>query len=541
MTRSEANLSSPTISPLRGLVEVTRLLRAREDLPALLDAVARTIGESLGYGTVAVNLYRPAWDDFEVTTVFGNEAARAILLGNARPGDDWSLLLSERFEHHGAYVVPSGSVDWDSLGPSYVPQGEPASDPDAWDPEDALFVAMRDQQGNLLGIISVDEPASGLRATDDELDVLVALADHAALALEAAREAGDSRRHQRALEALLAVSSRITGETSNAEILRRVCRGIHDALEFQNVCAALVEAETGIVVPHAAAGWQLEELRQRELVSVAQIEPLLDDEFLREGCYLLTHEEARERLATEVGVYPSQLNGRGPWAWNRHWLIVPLRDGSGALLGIIWVDNPCDRLVPSPDRLQALRIFANDAAAALVSGRHLGELRFLANHDPLTRLHNRRAFVNRLEGEVARGRRYGRSFGLVIADLDDFKQLNDRYGHPVGDEALVAFAEVVVESLRKPDDAFRIGGDEFAVILAEATEDDTRQVVARIEAHLERLAAGGAPWVSDLSASFGCASCPEDATDTQTLFRLADEAQYDAKRNGTVLRFVARA
>ncbi|MFL5959880.1 MAG: diguanylate cyclase domain-containing protein [Gaiellaceae bacterium] len=534
-------MSLPTISPLRGLVEVTRLLRAREDLPALLDAVARTIGESLGYGTVAVNLYRPSWDDFEVTTVYGNEEARAALLGNSRPGDDWTVLLSDRFERRGAYVVPSGAVDWSSLGPSYVPQGERASDPGAWDPEDALFVAMRDQQGRLLGIISVDEPLSGRRPSDEELDVLVALADHAALALEAAREGAESSRHQRALEELLAVSSRITGETSNAEILRRVCTGIRDALDFRNVCAALVDTETGAVVPQATAGWQLEELQQRAFVSVAQLEPLLDDAFLREGCYLLTNEQARERLESEVEVYPSQLNGRGPWAWNRHWLIVPLRDGRGALLGIIWVDNPSDRLLPSADRLQALRIFANDASAALVSGRHLGQLRFLADHDPLTRLLNRRAFVSRLDGEVARVRRYGRSFGLVIADLDDFKQLNDHYGHATGDEALVAFANVLVESLRKPDDAFRVGGDEFAAILAEASEEDARRVVGRAETLLGELSAGGKPWTAGLSASFGCAACPQDAADAQTLFRLADEAQYDAKRNGAVLRFVARA
>jgi diguanylate cyclase (GGDEF)-like protein len=533
-------VSLPTISPLRGLVEVTRLLRAREDLPALLDAVARTIGESLGYRTVAVNLYRPAWDDFEVTTVYGNEEARAALLGYARPGDDWNVLLSDRFERRGAYVVPSGSVDWDSLGPSYVPQGEPATDPDAWDPEDALFVAMRDQQGDLLGILSVDEPLNGRRPTDDELDVLVSLVDHAALALEAAREAAASTRHQRALEELLDVSSRITGETSNAEILRRVCTGIRDALDFQNVCAALVDPATGHVSPQAAAGWQLEELRARGQVTVAQLEPLLDDEFLKEGCYLLTHEQVSARIASDVEVYPSQLNGRGPWAWNRHSLIVPLRDGGGATLGYIWVDNPSDRLVPSADRLQALRIFANDAAAALVSGRHLGELRFLADHDPLTRLLNRRAFVNRLDGEVARATRYGRSFGLIIGDLDDFKQLNDRFGHAAGDDALVAFGNVIVESLRKPDDAFRIGGDEFAVLLAEATEDDAMQVVSRVEALLEQLAADGEPWLRDLSASFGCAACPEDARDAQTLFRLSDEALYDAKRNGTVLRFVAR-
>jgi len=542
MTRSEPSyVSLPTISPLRGLVEVTRLLRAREDLPALLDAVARTIGESLGYGTVAVNLYRPAWDDFEVTTVYGNEEAREVLLGNARPLDDWTVLLAEPFERRGAYVVLAGTVDWDSLGPSYVPQGDPSSGPDAWDPEDALFVPMRDQHGSLLGIISVDEPVTGRRPTDDELEVLVALVDHAALALEAARESAASTRHQRALEELLAVSSRITGETSSGEILRRVCVGIRDALDFENVCAALADPETGAVVPHASAGWQLDELRERAPISVAQVEPLLDDEFLREGCYLLTHEAARERLSSDVEVCPSQLNGRGPWAWNRHWLIVPLRDGRGALLGIIWVDNPCDRLVPSADRLQALRIFANDASAALLSGRHLGELRFLANHDPLTRLLNRRAFVNRLDGEVARARRYGRSFGLVLADLDAFKQLNDRYGHATGDEALAAFAGVLTECLRQPDDAFRIGGDEFAMILAEATHDDARFVVSRINSLLEHLSAGRERWLTGLSSSFGFASCPADASDAQTLFSLADEALYDAKRNGSGLRFVARA
>jgi diguanylate cyclase (GGDEF)-like protein len=530
----------PTISPLRGLVEVTRLLRAREDLPALLEAVARTIGESLGYQTVAVNLYRPAWDDFEVSTVHGNEEARTMLLGNIRPGDDWSVLLARRFERRGAYVVPSGSVDWASLGPSYIPQGERAADPEAWDPEDALFVPMRDAAGRLLGILSVDEPLSGRRPTDEELDVLVSLADHAALALEASREAAETMRHQRALEELLAVSSRISGEISSEEILRHVCVGMRDALDFRNVCAALVDPDTGAVVPRAAAGWRLGEL-STQFVSLAQLEPLLDEEFEREGCYLLTHEQARARLDPDVEVYPSQLNGHGPWAWNRHWLIVPLREGEGRLLGIIWVDNPCDRLVPSAERLQALRIFANDAAAALVSGRHLTELRFLADHDPLTRLFNRRAFVERLDEEVARAIRHGRSFGLVVADLDRFKRLNDRYGHAAGDAALVTFASVLSGSLRKSDIAFRIGGDEFAVLLAEAKEQGARQVVKRLGTLLHDAEAPDEPWLAALTASFGCASYPYDASDAQALFRLADEALYDAKRNGSELRFVSSA
>jgi diguanylate cyclase (GGDEF)-like protein len=111
----------------------------------------------------------------------------------------------------------------------------------------------------------------------------------------------------------------------------------------------------------------------------------------------------------------------------------------------------------------------------------------------------------------------------------------------VGDEALVAFANVLSESLRKPDDPFRIGGDEFAILLSEATENDARFVVARVKALLDQLSAGGPPWLSDLTASFGCAACPEDAADAQTLFRLADEAQYEAKRGGSGLRFVTPA
>jgi diguanylate cyclase (GGDEF)-like protein len=215
-------------------------------------------------------------------------------------------------------------------------------------------------------------------------------------------------------------------------------------------------------------------------------------------------------------------------------------DADGGLMGIIWVDNPDDRLVPSNDRLQALRIFANDATAALVSGRHLGELRFLADHDPLTRLLNRRAFVQRLDGEVARATRYGRSFGLIVADIDAFKQLNDRHGHAAGDAALVRFAAVLTQALRRPDDAFRIGGDEFAVLLAEASDDDARAVVQRVQTLLEENETAN-PWLAGMQASFGCASCPEDATDAHTLFRLADEALYAAKRNGSGLRFVARA
>lgn len=524
----------PPISPLRGLLEVTGLLRAQEDLPELLGAVARSIGESLGYETVAINLYRPAWDDFCVLTVYGNEAARETLVGHVRSSAEWDRLLAPDFLVRGAYLIRAGAIDWGEMGPSYIPAGARAADPQAWDPEDALFVPLRHQDGHLLGVVSVDEPTSGRKPTDEELDVLVALADHAALAVQAAQEAAEAGRHRRALEELLSVSSRITGQPSTEEMLGHVCSGIRDALGFQNVCAALIDRETGRVVPTATAGRPLSSVARH--VYLEHLQPLLDRRFHREGCYLLPDDEARRRFPRARSLYRSQLNGRGPWAWDHHWLLVPLRDADGGLLGVIWADDPDDRLLPSADKLQALRIFANDAAAAVVSGRHLDELRFLADHDPLTRLLNRRAFVARLDGEVARATRYGRSFGLVVADLDRFKQLNDRYGHAAGDEALATFSTVLSQALRRSDDAFRIGGDEFAMLLAEADEEDAREVVRRVQ---RLLGSSEEAWLAEVTASFGCASCPDDATDAHTLFRLADEALYEAKRRGSGLHFVA--
>ena len=528
--------SLPPISPLRALLEVTRLLRAEEELPELLAAIARTIAESLGYGTVAINLYRPAWDDFCVTTVHGSQAAQDALLGRVRNLADWERLLDDRFLRRGAYVIEHGAVDWDAVGVTYVPDMEPPTAPDGWHPEDALFVPMRHSDGHLLGILSVDEPKSGLRAGDEELDVLSALSAHAAFAVQAAQEAGDAARHRLALEELLAVSSRLTAEPAVDEILRAVCSGIRDALGFLNVFAQLVDPETGRLEPRASVGWAMDDLRAGGGVLITDVEPLLDPAFEIEGCYLLPDDEARRRVEAEVGRYITHLNGSGPWAWNQHWLFVPLRDVEDELIGMIWVDEPADRLLPSADRLQALRIFANQAAAAVVSAAHQQELRFLADHDPLTRLLNRRAFVDRLDAEVARASRYGRSFALVLCDLDGFKELNDRYGHPAGDDALQIFG---IDPRRLAPPAGPGLPDRRRRVRAAARRGERRRRSRRRRHGRPRSSKGTRSFrIEGLRASYGVASCPADAPDAQTLFRLADEALYLAKRNGSGLQFV---
>ena len=500
---------------------MTRLARAGGRLPERLEKLAETIGDSLGYETVAITLYRPAWDDFRVTAVSGREQARETLMGCTRTWDDYRPLLDERFLRRGAYVIPAGEHDWSESGPSFTPPVEPVpGDPDAWHPDDVLLVALRTSEGRLLGIMSVDEPGSLRRPGDDDLDVLVSVAEHVALAIDGAEADARGVRHSASLRHLLQVSSRLRESTDVDGLLQAVVDGIRRALGFERVSIELTQADGRAFKPRSATGWGSAGPPPSGLTPDT-IEPLLDSGYEFEGCYLLPYDVASARVPNMR--YASALNGNGPNAWNRHWLIVPLHDREGTLQGFIWADDPGDRLVPEREQLQALRLFANQASAALESSARFEELQFLADHDPLTRLLNRRAFVRQLDMETSRSVRYGHTFALVLCDLDDFKLLNDRAGHLVGDEELGRFARRLTGAMRRTDFAYRIGGDEFALILVPAAGAESQAVIERI-----RTGAGADDAVS---ASFGVAVYSQQGS-ADDLFRLADEAMYSAKRSG---------
>jgi diguanylate cyclase (GGDEF)-like protein len=526
-----------TLARLRGLLDVSRVVRDDDSLPHVLSAIARTISESLGYQAVVVNLYRPAWDDFEVTTVHDRDP-RSVeqLLGSRGGWADWEPLLDERFKRRGAYFVRAGEHDWSGDLLVVTPDIPVSDDPNAWHPEDALFVPLTRSDGHLLGILSVDEPISGMRPQDAELEVLVALAEHVSLALESAQEAARASRYRSALERLLQISSRLTETLSIDAVLQSVAEGIADALGFAKVSIDLPSPENGVLTPRCAVGWSLADMAANAPLTLDMVRPLLTPEFEIEGCYLLSSDQAMARLPERHHVYESVFNGTGPHAWDHHWLIVPLTDREGEPIGVIWVDDPIDRLQPSAEILQALRVFANQATAALDSATHFEEMRFLAEHDPLTRLHNRRAFTRRLAVETARSGRYHRPFALVTCDLDGFKALNDLHGHLAGDMALERMGTMLSEALRQTDAAFRIGGDEFALLLPETDEAEVRAVIDRIAAG---LVDGSDPRFEDLGASFGVAVYPRDGDEPEALFRAADEAMYAAKRSGQRAHFAA--
>lgn len=161
-----------------------------------------------------------------------------------------------------------------------------------------------------------------------------------------------------------------------------------------------------------------------------------------------------------------------------------------------------------------------------------GALVHSARYDSLTSLFNRGTFLAEFEREVSRSVRGGGAFSLAIFDLDHFKQLNDRYGHPVGDRVLKSFAEVLRASIRKHDTAGRHGGEEFALLMPNAGKDTGVRVAERVRRELE----GRRVMVDDkrieVTVSGGVATYGVDGEDWDTLLSAADTALYEAKNAG---------
>jgi diguanylate cyclase (GGDEF)-like protein len=165
------------------------------------------------------------------------------------------------------------------------------------------------------------------------------------------------------------------------------------------------------------------------------------------------------------------------------------------------------------------------AAAFAEKRRADEESRYLAASDPLTGLGNYRKLIDTLEAETRRSDRTGRSFALLLMDLDGLKMINDAHGHLVGNRALCRMAHVLQNHSRKIDTAARYGGDEFALVIPEVGIEVARQVANRIS---EWLAGDGeAP---ALSVSIGAAVCPQDGESIEMLLRAADRDLYEGKR-----------
>jgi diguanylate cyclase (GGDEF)-like protein len=151
------------------------------------------------------------------------------------------------------------------------------------------------------------------------------------------------------------------------------------------------------------------------------------------------------------------------------------------------------------------------------------------NTDSLTRLANRRLFIDLLEKAISFARRHEQTLSVIMADLDHFKAINDTYGHQTGDQVLVAFAQVLQTSIRQEDLAARFGGEEFILMLPGIALEQAAVLGERLRENLENLAIPGLK--TRVTASFGIAQYRPDDT-LETLVKRADEGLYAAKAAG---------
>jgi diguanylate cyclase (GGDEF)-like protein/PAS domain S-box-containing protein len=473
------------VAPLRGLLELSRLIRRQPTLGETLRALADTVSEALGFAITIVNVYRPEQDEYEVVAIHGTESARDNLLGQVTAGETWEPLLDPRFRRHGVYFLPEGSIEYDDSVTWHVP--EPAdsvpAEADSWRPDDALFATLDGAAGRRYGIISVDEPLSGRRPDEHTLEVLGALAAHAALAIESSQQLA-------ALEAALSRN-------------RAVIASALDSVVAVDVDDRIIEFNPAA---ERTFGYHSRDVMGRSALELL-VPPDGREDYRRNGRRL--RQNRRSRLLDR-----------------RMETTAMRRDGT-----TFPVELTVTRVEGAQGDDPIFYAFVRD-----ISERRRGEeqLAYLAYHDPLTGLPNRLMVEQELDLALARARRSGGAAALMFVDLDDFKDVNDRLGHAAGDRLLSAVAARLRGVLRATDVLARQGGDEFLVLLADLA-DEAALAAESVGAKL--LEALGEPFVvADTEvrtgASIGISLYPADAADTEALMRHADAAMYQAKGAG---------
>ncbi len=210
--------------------------------------------------------------------------------------------------------------------------------------------------------------------------------------------------------------------------------------------------------------------------------------------------------------------------------VVPLKQG-GAVTGAIVVESEHVGGVLLRD-MRNVRLLGAVASVSLETVWQIEEATLRARTDALTGLANRRAFDEALARAIAEADRFGHNVGLVICDVDNFKRVNDLYGHEVGDHVLRSIAASLATGVRGVDLVARYGGEELVMLLGKADVAMAWEVAERMRAAIEAKTIGVGEHLVHVTASFGVASYPETARLGDELFPAADKALYAAKREG---------
>lgn len=507
------------LTPIEALLELARSA-VEDSLPVVLSTVAATIQSVGGYRAVVVNIYRPAWDDYEVVYVLGSEESHAVLDGTCAPSESWNrLFATEEQRLPGVFFLTREAAFWQGLDDVYTPEVPWSDDPHAWQADDGLIVFLRDAAGTPLGFLSVDEPVNGRRPTDDELRQLRAICSHAEQALASAQRNEAAAEHERMLCELLAAAPALSACSTPRELLETACETVVPHLGFERIAAYAVHDEETIELS-ATRGWDYPP-PLAERLAVADVESVLAENPEHAGCWLLDATSSGQLPSHAPGEH-SRCNGHGPSAWHEHRLLLPCRGDDGCLRALIVIEDPTDRLLPTDERRRAVRLLIEQVSAAHSVIEHREQLSHLASHDPLTGVRNRRGLTDLLAQHPGAA--------LVVCDLDHFKEVNDRYGHNVGDLVLARFGELLRDLCRDEDVPIRLGGEEFCVLLPDTDRAGAIIAAERLRTETTRRMRDLVP--DGITVSVGVAVDPAGAPDPERLLSAADRGLYVAKHGG---------
>jgi hypothetical protein len=350
-----ATLPVDAATVVTGLRALARSVAA-DPLETALEAVAEALDSIAGFAHVALHVYRPEWDDFETVAVAGSEEAREALLGATVPA-----ALASDFGRWGEEVDPgvfliTGESELWLLVPHHHPDRAEFDHPDAWRTDDGLALPLADADGPL-GLVSLDEPHSGRRPSPAQLALIGVIGAFAAQALATARRTASAARDERVLSRTADAGRRLHGCGSSGELADRIAAEIVPALGFERVAVYGAQPDGGLTL-RARRGWN-DETELPGALDPGTVTAALALEPGQAGTWLMP-------AATLLGAAPaaprSQRNGYGPYAWCDHCLVIPWRCEPGDLAGVVFAEDPSDRLLPGPVRRGALRLLVDLAA-----------------------------------------------------------------------------------------------------------------------------------------------------------------------------------
>jgi diguanylate cyclase (GGDEF)-like protein len=414
-------------------------------------------------------------------------------------------------QHGEPLLVPDAAAD---------PRGAVPPIPlDLRDGDHSLLVVPLHTEDGTVGVITLAKP--GLAQFDeDDLRLMTILADQAATGLESARLLARLETFTYELQRLVDMGSALSASLDPRQVANLIAEHISRALD----------------VDECAISWWDRELGR--VVTMGYYPPVPADD-LESSFDVQSYPETVRVLVTQATVTVDTDDPRSDQAerallrrdGNRMLAMLPLV-AKGQSIGLVELisNTPVEW---DGQRLTLARTMASEAAMALENARLYEEAQALAHRDPLTGFYNHRYLHERLSQEVLRAQRSRRSMSLLMLDLDNFKLVNDTFGHLFGDRVLVRVAERIRACLRVPDVAARYGGDEFAIILPDTDGDAARVVAERIVEVFRQeplTAEDGGPL--RVGVSIGVAAHPGDGRTPRQLIAAADERLYRTKRSG---------